>query len=432
MTKGGAVFQRNPAYKDSGVEWIGEIPEHWEIMKCKYLFHEADERSLDGKEELLSVSHMTGVTPRSEKDVNMFLAENYTGSKLCENGDLVFNIMWAWMGALGVAKQAGIVSPSYGVYRQNNPDKFNSTFLEGLLKSNKYIEHYNRVSTGLHSSRLRFYSNMFFNMKLVFPPRKEQNDIVNFLDEKCSKIDLAVAQKEKMVALLKERKLIMIQHAVTKGLDPNVKMKGSGVEWIGEIPEHWEVVRNFQLFGERNEPGNEYLPILSVSIHTAVSSEELNDDDNIRGKIRIEDKSSYKLVNKNDIVYNMMRAWQGGIGSVSVQGMVSPAYVVAEPKGSFCSMFFEFQYRTAIFIQQMDRFSKGITDFRKRLYWDQFKQLKTIMPPVPEQKAIVDYIEKESCKIDKAIALQQKQIEKLKEYKATLINSAVTGKIKVA
>ncbi|EKO3839721.1 restriction endonuclease subunit S, partial [Vibrio harveyi] len=127
--------------KDSGVDWIGVIPEHWEVKRAKYIFDEVDERSKTGDEELLSVSHMTGVTPRSEKNVNMFMAEDYSGSKLCRENDLVINIMWAWMGALGVSSQVGIVSPSYGVYRQKVKDTFNPVYLEYLLKSTKYVEY---------------------------------------------------------------------------------------------------------------------------------------------------------------------------------------------------------------------------------------------------------------------------------------------------
>ncbi len=144
--------------------------------------------------------------------------------------------------------------------------------------------------------------------------------------------------------------------------------KYSGSEWIGEIPKDWKVVSNRALFTERNEAGNESLPILSVSIHTAVSNEELSEEDNIQGRNRIADKSNYKLVQPNDIVFNMMRAWQGAIGAVSIIGMVSPAYIVARPNNKIHSGFFEYQYRTVGFIQQIDKNSKGITDFRKRLY----------------------------------------------------------------
>lgn len=201
--------------RDSGVEWIGEIPEHWEIKRAKYLFIEIDDRSETGQEELLSVSHMTGVTPRSEKNVSMFMAEDYTGSKTCQSGDLIFNIMWAWMGALGVADRRGIISPSYGVFRQSKLNTFNTKYLEFLLKTVGYVEHYNKVSTGLHSSRLRFYSHMFFTMKIGFPKKVEQDDIVVHIETQSAKIDKAIDIQQQQINKLKEYKATLINSAVT-------------------------------------------------------------------------------------------------------------------------------------------------------------------------------------------------------------------------
>lgn len=205
----------NVEMKDSRLDWIGQLPKHWEVIKAKYLFNEVDERSKTGSEELLSVSHITGVTPRSEKNVSMFMAEDYTGSKLCREDDLVINIMWAWMGALGVSGHTGIVSPSYGVFRQRRENTFNPVYLEYLLKTTKYIEYYNRVSTGLHSSRLRFYGHMFFAMKMGFPDFDEQNSIVRYLEEQTDKIDNAVAVQKSQIEKLKEYKTTLINSAVT-------------------------------------------------------------------------------------------------------------------------------------------------------------------------------------------------------------------------
>ncbi|THK40713.1 restriction endonuclease subunit S [Methylophaga sp. SB9B] len=201
--------------KDSGVDWIGKIPEHWEVRRAKYIFEEIDERSKTGVEELLSVSHKTGVTPRSEKNVSMFMAEDYTGSKLCRENDLVINIMWAWMGALGVSDCVGIVSPSYGVFRQKVENTFNPDYLENLLKSVNYVEYYNKVSTGLHSSRLRFYGHMLFAMKMGYPSYKEQNEIMAYLNEQTKKINLALDSQLAQIEKLKEYKITLINSTVT-------------------------------------------------------------------------------------------------------------------------------------------------------------------------------------------------------------------------
>ncbi|MGQ7848657.1 restriction endonuclease subunit S [Granulosicoccus sp. 3-233] len=200
--------------KYSGVDWIGEIPKHWEVKRAKYLFHEVDERSTQGEEELLSVSHTTGVTPRSEKEVSMFLAESYAGSKLIKDGDLVYNIMWAWMGALGVSKHEGIVSPSYGVFRQRKYN-FNPKYIESLLKSRIYVDYYNSTSTGLHSSRLRFYPHMFLNMCIAFPPLSEQNSIMKVVETTCGEIEESIKNTKKQIDNLNELKTTLIDSAVT-------------------------------------------------------------------------------------------------------------------------------------------------------------------------------------------------------------------------
>lgn len=270
------------------------------------------------------------------------------------------------------------------------------------------------------------------NFSIVMPPIEDQENIVKFLNEKTSQINEAISIKEKQIALLKERKQIIIQQAVTQGLNPDAPMKDSGVEWIGQIPKHWEILANRALFTERVEHGREGLPLLSVSIHSGVSTEEISEEENVRGRVKIEDKSKYILVKPGDIAFNMMRAWQGGIGAVSADGMVSPAYIVAKPKPLINAEYFELQYRCPEFIQQMDRYSKGITDFRKRLYWDSFKQLNTVIPPIEEQAEIVKHVKTISDKTEAGVSLLREQIEKLKEYKTTLINTAVTGKIKVA
>lgn len=264
-----------------------------------------------------------------------------------------------------------------------------------------------------------------------FPPELEQDAIAAFLDNKCAKVDEALRIKEEQIALLRERRQILIQKAVTQGLNPDAPMKDSGIGWIGEIPAHWEMRRNFVLFREMKVSGRADLPVLSVSIHSGVSSEELSDEENIRSTIKIEDRTAYKEVKPGDVAYNMMRAWQGGIGAVSVHGMVSPAYVVARPSLDLAADYFELLYRCPAFIRQMDAGSKGITDFRKRLYWDDFKNLLTIVPPVEEQAAIVQHIAEVSKKIEDAVSIKEDQIAALREYKTCLINAAVTGKIKV-
>lgn len=419
-----AAMPTYEAYKDSGVEWLGEIPAHWNLTRLSTRFEERRQKVSDKDFLPLSVTK-NGILPQLDSAAKSNDGDN---RKLVKKGDFVINSRSDRKGSSGVSDRDGSVSLINIVLTPNGID---SQYCNFLLKSYAFIEEFYRMGHGIVAD---LWTTRYDEMKAVIlgvPPLLEQTAIADFLDRKTAQIDQAVAIKEQQIALLKERKQILIQNTVTRGLDPNVPTRDSGVEWIGEIPVHWEVLANRALFRERIEPGEEGLPLLSVSIHTAVSSEEIPEDENIRGRIKIEDKTKYNLVWPGDIVFNMMRAWQGAIGAVKVKGMVSPAYIIATPCEKIVPTYFEHQYRCPEFIQQMDRNSKGITDFRKRLYWNEFKQLMTVVPPIEEQTAIVIHIETQSTKIDQAIAIQQQQIDKLKEYKATLINSAVTGKIRV-
>lgn len=216
VTKG---LDPNAIIKPSGIDWLGDIPEHWESTKAKWIFTEIDERSSTGKEELLSVSHITGVTKRSEKNVTMFLAESYIGNKLCSPDDLVINIMWAWMGALGISSNHGIVSNAYGVYRLRDKNVFYPKYLDYLLRTKGYIVEYTKKSTGIHSSRLRLYSDKFFEILIVQPPKTEQVEIVQFIEKETATINLTISTIEKEIALVQEYRTTLIAEAVTGKID---------------------------------------------------------------------------------------------------------------------------------------------------------------------------------------------------------------------
>lgn len=424
------MFEKYDAYKDSGLESFPEIPADWQLKKLKFLLDEINIRSETGDETLLSLSKYKGVIPKDSLDERAGGAFTLVGYKKVFKHNLVINKMQAVNGLLAVSELEGITSPDYSVYSAKD-NSVNIHYIAFLLNQPEYLAEMKKRVTGVMEGFIRLYTDDLYDIKGILPSIKEQNCIVDFLQKKLVEIDQAIAIKEQQIALLNERKQIVIQKAVTQGLDPNVPMKNSGVEWIGEIPVHWQIRANRTIFKERNEQGKESLPLLSVSIHSGVSNEEIPEEDNIRGRVKIEDKSKYILVKKGDIVFNMMRAWQGAIGAVAVDGMVSPAYIVAKPNHFINPEFFEYQYRCSEFIQQMDRYSKGITDFRKRLYWDGFKQLLTVVPPLNEQLKIVENIKGIEQQTNFTIQIKNQQIEKLKEYKTTLINDAVTGKIKV-
>ena len=231
-----------PAYKPSGIPSLGDVPEHWDVRRVKYFFREVYERSGTGSEELMSVSHKTGVTPRKQ-NVTMFLAESNVGYKLCRPGDIVINTMWAYMAALGVARQEGLVSPSYGVYRPLHRGSLNPEYIDPLLRTEEYRAAYLASSTGITDSRLRLYPESFLLIRLLCPPLHEQAAIVRYMDHADRRIRRYVRAKRRLIALLQEEKQAVVNQGVTRGLDPNVRLKPSGVEWLGDVPEHWVVAQ---------------------------------------------------------------------------------------------------------------------------------------------------------------------------------------------
>lgn len=210
---------RDVTMKPSGLEWLGEIPEHWETRPAKYYYREVDERSTSGNEELLSVSHITGVTPRSQKNITMFMASSYIGHKICRPGDLVINTMWAWMGALGVSDQVGIVSPSYAVYRPTSPNKINATYVDFLLRTRAYISEYICQSAGIRPSRLRLYPEKFLNIPMLLPNKDEQEIIVNTIKQETNQVDRIISNTKDEIRLLQEYRTRMIADMVTGKLD---------------------------------------------------------------------------------------------------------------------------------------------------------------------------------------------------------------------
>lgn len=208
-----------PAYKPSGVEWLGDVPAHWEVRPAKYFYREVDDRSETGGEELLSVSHITGVTLRSQKNITMFMASSYVGHKVCKPGDLVINTMWAWMAALGVARTTGIVSPSYAVYQPLQATALLGEYADLLLRTRPYVSEYVCRSTGIRSSRLRLYPEQFLRVRIMCPPVNEQRVILGHLAGETRETEQAIAGAQREIDLLREFRTRLIADVVTGKLD---------------------------------------------------------------------------------------------------------------------------------------------------------------------------------------------------------------------
>ncbi|MBE9322454.1 restriction endonuclease subunit S [Klebsiella pneumoniae] len=407
-----AETKRYPAYRAARMRWLPPVPEHWNEQRAKTFFHEVDERSKTGHEELLSVSHITGVTPRSQKNVTMFKAASYVGSKLCRPGDIVINTLWAWMAALGTSKHAGIVSPAYGVYRPHSADSFNPVYLDYLLRTCVYVAEYIGRSTGIQSSRLRLYPNQFLDIPLLQPPRAEQDQVVAYLRAKDAHIARFIKAKRDLIALLTEQKLRLIDHAVTHGIDASVKLKPSGIEWMGEVPQHWSVVR-----------------LKWVCRFTYGDS--LSDANRRQGNVPVFGSN-------------------GPVGMHDTSNSMGPCIVIGR-KGSFGKVNYSesdlFAIDTTYFVDRrctkanirwlyyllvwcrLDRISKdsavpGL---------DRTDALNTLvpLPDGAEQERIAKQLDIETAEVNGAIAKVEDEIKLIREYRDRLIADVVTGQVDV-
>ncbi|QBQ56106.1 restriction endonuclease subunit S [Nitrosococcus wardiae] len=230
-----------PEYKDSGSPAAPKIPAQWAVHRCRYLFREVDERSKNGRETHLSMSQKHGLIDSSKIDKWRLQSESYAGGKLCKNGDLVLNRLKAHLGVFAYAKQPGVVSPDYTVLRPITDD--DPKFFELLFKTPPFITEFTKSTKGIVKGFWRLYTDDFYSIRALVPPPEEQQQILRFIDALTARANTFIRNKRRLIELLKEQKQGIISQAVTRGLDPNVKHKPSGVEWIGDIPEHWEVAR---------------------------------------------------------------------------------------------------------------------------------------------------------------------------------------------
>ncbi|KGI77346.1 restriction endonuclease subunit S [Oleiagrimonas soli] len=425
-----AVYPKHNSFKPSGFDWIGDVPVHWDVEKIGSMLTAVSEKNHPDL-PLLSITREQGVIERDVDDQESnhnFIPDDLSGYKLLRKGQFGMNKMKAWQGSYGVSAHTGIVSPAYFIFdfvREVDPHFFNIA-----IRSKLYVSYFGSASDGVRVGQWDLNPARMRQIPILLPQLPEQRAIASFLDDKCAKIDEAVRIKEEQIKLLRERRQILIQQAVTRGLNPDAPMKDSGIDWIDQIPAHWEVRRCKYLFrevNERSEEGTEEL--LSVSHTTGVTARS---DKNVY-MFMAEDYTGSKLCRPGDIVINTMWAWMGALGVSDFTGIVSPSYGVYRPlrKDAFNRRFLEWLMRTTPFIEQYNKISTGLHSSRLRLYPHMFLRLPMAFPIRGEQDEIVMHVEEKAGKIEQAISIKESQITTLKEYKTTLINAAVTGKIKV-
>lgn len=414
--------------KDSGVEWIGNIPEKWDVRKLKYISEFRQDKYNDTYENIDYLG-LENIESWSGKYIKTESEYDKSQSIVFQSGDILWGKLRPYLAKVYHCPNKGCCSSEFCVIRFANNNSHR--YYWNLLISPNFVSEIDRSTYGTKMPRAN--ADFIKNMLVPMPPVDEQDRIAYYLDKQCSYIDSVLEKTRSSIEEYKRLKKAVITQAVTKGVQGNRLMKDSNVEWLGNIPAGWNVYRIANLYDERSESGLEELPILTVSINTGVSDHEIADEDKDRVFVRSEDRTKYKRVYPGDLAYNMMRAWQGAFGAVRVDGMVSPAYVVAKPKKNveLDSRYMEALLRTSEATEEMHRYSRGIVDFRLRLYWPEFKNIRICLPPIAEQIEIADYIDEKSAAIDALIAKKEAFAAELENYKKSMIYEYVTGKKEV-
>lgn len=417
-------MERYSSYKDSGVSWIGEIPEHWEVKKIGSLFVERREKVSDKDYPPLSVSKQ-GITPQLDTAVKTDNGDNR--KKVCKN-DFVVNSRSDRKGSCGVSPYTGSVSLINIVLSPRENIKVQ--YFHHLFRSNNYIEEYYRIGRGIVADLWTTRYSEMRNIYVLVPTTDEQQAIVAYIEEKCQKINAYVADKEKEIELLQELKQKTIADAVTKGLNPDAKMKDSDISWIGEIPEHWEVRHLSQVSYEHYISNKEvhHQNLLSLSYGRIIRK-----DINTTEGLLPASFDTYQIVEEGNIVMRLTDLQNDHkslrVGLVKEEGIVTSAYVCL---GVLDSMVPSYLYNVLHSYDIKKLFYSMGGGLRQNLNWQGLKKLDIPLPPSNEQQAIVAYIEEKCQKIDKLASELQSEIDYLKEYKQRLIADCVTGQVKVS
>ena len=416
-----------PAMKPSGVEWLGDVPEHWEQRSLWTVSEPRVEKNLGGL-QLLSVFLNRGVIRYEEGGGQVHAPSlDLTNYQVVHPGDFVLNNQQAWRGSVGVSRHHGIISPAYIVLRLVG---LAAAYADYLFQCPAMVNQFVTASKGVGDIQRQIYWPLLRFVQTLLPPLSEQAAIVRYLDHVDRRIRRYIRAKQKLIKLLEEQKQAIIHRAVTRGLDPNVRLKPSGMEWLGDVPEHWEVRPAkwyFQEADERSETGSEEL--LSVSHITGVTPRSEKNITMFKAASNI----GHKLCRPGDLVINTMWAWMAALGVAGRAGIVSPSYAVYRPHRSsrLLGAYADLLLRTASYKSEYICRSTGIRSSRLRMYPEEFLRIKLLCPPLEEQRAIVEVVSKESTAARRAIDLAYDELSLLREYHTRLIADVVTGKLDV-
>lgn len=421
-----SILKPYAEYKRSGLPWVPEIPSHWELTRNKNVMRL--------KKEIVGENHINytllsltkqGIIPRDIENAKGKFPKEFDSYQVVRPSDLVFCLfdIDETPRTVGLSSLEGMITGAYTVFEPQIIHEKYLLYYYLALDNSKMLK---PLYTGL---RKVINIDTFLRTYMPYPPREEQNLIVKYLDCNLDKINKLIKVKKKQVALLKEQKLAVVNSAVTKGLDANAKMKYSGIDWIGDIPEGWEIKPLRQLLSPVSIKNRPDLPLLSVVRDRGIIIRDIENKEENHNFIP-DDLSGYKVVEKSQFVMNKMKAWQGSYGVSQYDGIVSPAYYVFDV--NFDNMeYFHYAVRSKVYINFFARASDGIRSGQWDLSLQKMKEIPFIIPPENEQKQIIEYIPKIFKLIEKAIQDIEREIQLVEEYKITLISNIVTGKIDI-
>ncbi len=416
--------------KDSGIAWVGEIPQHWEIQRNKYIFKIKKDIVLPTKSyQLLSLT-TNGIKEKDEDDTSGKVPENYDGYQIVRKHDLVMCLFDLDCSAVfsGLSYYDGMISPAYKILKIDNSvsDERYYAYWFNYVSSKRYYKQYSK------SLRYTLNADEFNRLFSFVPPLGEQKRIADFLDRECEKIDKLKADIQAQIDTLEQYKHSVITEAVTHGLNPDVPMKDSAV-WFGKIPNSWTVVKGKYVFTQRNTRGNNIaLQLLSPTQKYGVIPQEKYEELSGMSAVKLNDSTNFallKTIHKGDYCISL-RSFQGGFEYSEYEGVVSPAYQVFYPIVNVDRGYYKYLFKEKGFIEVMNSYTMSLRD-GKNIAFDDFGNTFIPVPPVEEQKIIAEYLNKKCAEIEQTITDKKAQLDTLDEYKKSLIYEYVTGKKEV-
>ena len=420
---------RYPRYKNSGVYYLCPLPERWELKRAKTLFRQ-EKRAVRPDDGVVTCFRDGQVTLRTNRRVEGFTNSlKEIGYQGVRKGDLVIHNMDAFAGSVGVSESDGKMSPVCSICTPIRAD-VNVTYFALMLRVLAKTGFIKSLAKGIRERSTDFRYSDFKDLLLPLPPLPEQEAIVRYLDETTGKIDKAIAAEERLIELLQERKQIIINETVTRGLESNAKLRPSGVAWLGDIPEGWDVRKIFVVFEENTEKNNSFVirHAMKFNYGKLIDKNEDFDVDAMRGVY-----SKYTLIRQDDIVINGLNLNYDMVSQrVAIapkNGIITSAYITIRPRNYVCPNYYCYLFKGMDSKKIFHGMGCGI---RLTLSFKDLKNQLIPLPPLHEQEAIVKYLDEETGKIDRAIEVKRRQIALLRERREIIIDEVVTGKVKVA